>query len=116
MKQTKRDTIKSLAKEIHERWPMLTVIVKQGYCNTDRKVGRLRIPGKGRKGSHIQVYAWSTEVGKLGERLLNHNNAETYRCTAEVRQWMECYALDHMLLNPPKANAALKAAFAMNKS
>lgn len=77
----KRDTIKSLAEEIRRRWPHLKV--ERGYCNTDRKIGRLRWPGKGRWGSHIIV---RDEKGKV---LLDHNNAETYRRTSEVRRWMD---------------------------
>lgn len=53
--EMKRDTIKSLAKEISERWPKLVVKVERGYRNTDRKIGRLRWPGKGRYGSRIIV-------------------------------------------------------------
>jgi hypothetical protein len=82
----KRDTIKSLAKEIQQRWPYLTVRIERGYCNTDRKIGRLRWEGKGRWGSRIIV---TTARGVL---LLDHNNAETYRRTSDVRRWIDRYA------------------------
>lgn len=78
-----RDTIKSLAREIQLRWPELHVLVERGHCNTDRKVGRFRHPGRGRWGARIIVR------DKRGELLLDHNNAETYRNTSEVRRWME---------------------------
>lgn len=81
-----KDTIKSLAKEIKQRWPHLDVRVERGYCNTDRPMGRLRRPGKGRHGSRIVVRL-------EGVVLLDHNNAETYRRTSDVREWMERYAL-----------------------
>lgn len=79
----KRDTIKSLAREIKQCWPHLDVRVERGYCNTDRKIGRLRWPGKGRRGSCIIV------CDRKGKVLLYHNNAEKYRSTSEVRRWME---------------------------
>lgn len=78
-----RDTIKSLAKEIQRRRPRWRVYVERGHCNTDRKIGRLRWPGKGRWGSRIHVY------DEKGREILDHNNAETYRTTSEVRRWME---------------------------
>lgn len=74
----KRDTIKSLAIEIKDAWPELEVEVLRGYCNT----------GKGRIGTRIIV----KDVD--GELLLDHNNAETYRRTYEVRNWMEARELD----------------------
>lgn len=81
-----RDTIKGLAKEIKQRWPHLDVRVERGYCNTDRQMGRLRRPGKGRWGARLYVF-------NAGVLLLDHNNAETYRRTSDVREWMERYAL-----------------------
>lgn len=84
-----RDTIKSLAREIVLRWPELRVTVERGHCNTDRKPRGFRYitrPGKGRWGSHLKVY------DKVGTLLLDHNNAETYRTTREVREWMKDYA------------------------
>lgn len=81
-----RDTIKSLANEIRTRWPHLEVRVERGYCNTDRQSGRVRVPGKGRYGSRLVVLL-------EGVVLLDHNNAETYRRTSDVRDWMERYAL-----------------------
>lgn len=100
--KTKRDTIRSLAKEINQKWPVLTVIVEPSIASTDRKVGRLRIPGKGRRGTRIKVYGWSTEPGKLGPLLLSHDNAETYRHTGEVRAWIEQYAKKVHPLKAPK--------------
>lgn len=108
----KRDTIKSLAKEIKVRFPWLRVEVDRGYASTDRDIPgtRLRHPGKGRWGSRIKIY--DPRVKALGEwrhgknqplsdfdprkrfgaLVLDHNNAETYRRTSEVRIWMENYA------------------------
>jgi hypothetical protein len=78
-----RDTIKKLTAEISTLWPELRVTVERGFCNTDRKIGRLRWPGKGRYGSRLIVH------NAQGAVLLDHNNAETYRCTSEVRRWMD---------------------------
>ena len=84
-----RQTTKSLAKEIQARWPDLQVTVVRGYCNTDRKCGRLRIEGKGRWGSRLIVR------DSAGQLVLDHNNAETYRSTDEIVYWMGQYAKDH---------------------
>ena len=83
-----RDTIKSLAKEIQARWPDLVVRTWRSHTDTDRKIRgtRLRRPGKGRYGTRILV---QTEDGWT---LLDHDNSETYRTTAEVRHWIEEYA------------------------
>ena len=53
-----------------------------GYCNTDRKVGRLRAPGKGRRGNRLIV---QDDAGKV---VLDHNSAETYRYNGEVEYWL----------------------------
>lgn len=79
----KRQTIKTLAAEIQQRWPKLRVRVERGFYNTDRSYGRIRWPGKGRWGSQIIV------TDSRGKVLLNHNNAETYRRTDEVRKWID---------------------------
>lgn len=79
----KRQTIKSLAKEIRERFPKLHVHIRSWKSDTDRKIGRLRWPGKGRTGDRITV----TDAN--GEVLLDHKNSETYRTTSEVREWLD---------------------------
>ncbi len=78
-----RQTIKTLAAEIMERWPALKVRVERGHCNTDRMIGRLRWPGKGRYASHITV------IDAYGKVILDHNNAQTYRTTDDVRRWID---------------------------
>lgn len=80
-----RQTIRTLAAEMMRRFPELQAIVTQGHCNTDRKIGRLRRPGGGRRGSLVTVTK-GTQV------IFQHNNAETYRHTGEVRDWIERYA------------------------
>jgi hypothetical protein len=86
-----RRTIRQLAEEIRREWPNLDVKVERGHCNTDRKIPgtRLRHPGRGRWGSRIIVrdpkLKWPRNV------ILDHNNAETYRRTEEVVEWMDQY-------------------------
>ena len=60
----------------------LNVNVFKSSCDTDRKAGRLRIPGKGRNGNRIQIF------DKAGVILLDHNSAETYRHNTEVAEWI----------------------------
>lgn len=93
-KPVPRQTIRTLAAEIRQRWPGLEVKVESVTANTDRKIGRLRWPGKGRKGTRLivrdpsrpEVTAGGFTFGML---LLDHNNAETYRRTEEVRKWID---------------------------
>lgn len=68
--------------------------IVEGYCNTDRKVGRLRSPGKGRTGNRLLVYPLHKgERDGLGRfrPVLDHNAAETYRSNDEVERWLAAY-------------------------
>lgn len=49
--------------------------------NTDRKVGRLCIPGVGREGHRVEVYRKSDR-----ERLIRHDTSETYRTNRELAE------------------------------
>jgi hypothetical protein len=60
--------------------------VEQSFVSTDRKAGRLRIPGKGRKGTRLRIR-------KDGVELHSHNSAETYRCNYEAELWLARYIL-----------------------
>lgn len=93
-----RQTIKTLAEEIRRRWPWLEVKVERGYCNTDRKWkgSRLRHPGKGRYAARLIVRnpRVRDNPGRpfgvpSAQLLIDHNNAETYRTTGEVREWID---------------------------
>lgn len=86
----RRDTIRRLAEEIRQLWPHLEVRVERWRADTDRKVGRLRWPGKGRDGSRLLVYDRKKDPLRP---IYDHKNSETYRCCADVRGWMERYAL-----------------------
>lgn len=76
--------LKSLAKYINENMPAYEAQVVAGYCNTDRKIGRLRWPGKGRHGNRLKVRRRSDN-----KMVFDHNAAETYRCNDEVVQWIK---------------------------
>jgi hypothetical protein len=77
--------LKTIAAYINEtHGNKLRAHVERGYCNTDRKIGRLRWPGKGRHGNRLIVTDKRT-----GKTLLDHNAAETYRYNGEVKYWLE---------------------------
>lgn len=76
--------LKTIAKYINENWPDYEARIVDGYCDTDRKIGRLRIPGKGRTGNRLQVRRKADKVV-----VLDHNAAETYRCNDEVEYWVK---------------------------
>ena len=114
--------LKELAKQIEQDFPDLVAIVYPanhplgGYCNTDRKIGRLRHPGKGRRGSRLVVswrpghgpicmdgdgtkYERHVFLGPGGNRcqrcdwdrsrvVFEHNAAETYRTNQDVVNWI----------------------------
>jgi len=73
--------LSTLAKEIN-KLPGFKARIERGYCNTDRKVGRLRVPGKGREGNRLIVEF-------EGRVVFDHNAAETYRHNQEVENWLE---------------------------
>lgn len=82
-------TLKILADEINTRFHDLVAVVYPanhplgGFCNTDRKIGRLRHQGRGRRGSRLIV----SERGS-GTIVFEHNAAETYRENSEVVDWI----------------------------
>lgn len=71
--------LKTLAKVIQSLG--FDVELCDGYCNTDKKVGRQRHPGKGRSGTRL-IVRWKGIV------VLDHNSAQTYRCNQEVEDWI----------------------------
>lgn len=74
--------LSTIAKDINDNCDGFTAEIVRGYCNTDRKVGRLRWPGKGREGNRLIVRNANCEV------IFDHNAAETYRTNAEVEEWL----------------------------
>ncbi len=75
-----------IAKWINENRPELVATVERIRVDTDRKIGRLRWPGKGRWGNRIIV-----KRKRGGAVLLDHNGAETYRRNDEVEAWLAKY-------------------------
>lgn len=76
--------LKTIAKYINSH-TNLKAEITIGYCNTDRKVGRLRMPGKGRIGNRIIIF------DQDNNELLDHNSAETYRSNQEVEDFLKYY-------------------------
>ena len=76
--------LKTLAEKINADG-RFTATIERGYCNTDRhpKGVRWRIPGKGRRGNRLIV-----KDKLMGNVVLDHNSAETYRYNGEVVEWM----------------------------
>lgn len=85
--------LKVIADWINANRPELRATIEEGYCNTDRQIGRLRSPGKGRHGNRIKVFRRKDKhVGLMGPKpLLDHNAAETYRSNDEVERWLSEY-------------------------
>lgn len=120
--KAKAPRLAAIAKWLNEHTTLLAE-TEQGFCNTDRKIGRLRIPGKGRTGTRIKVWQGDehkTEMVKMpfhymypdrykDQRkfqigpLLDHNAAETYRSNDEVVRWVERYLDEHPEALKPSA-------------
>ena len=75
----KSPRLHKIASYIKENLPLYEVKIVEGYCNTDRKIGRLRSPGKGRYGNRLIVTRKSDN-----SVVIDHNSAETYRQNCEV--------------------------------
>lgn len=90
MRRARRLT--SIAAWINKNLTDLFAVTQKGYCNTDRQVGRLRHPGKGRTGTRLIVYDRTRGANKHYTDwpvVLDHNSAQTYRNNAEVEAWLE---------------------------
>lgn len=75
-------TCKQIAKYIADHPALgLRAKVEPWRSSTDRKIGRLSWPGKGRKGSRIRIWCGDALV-------LDHKNSETYRRVSEVTDWL----------------------------
>ncbi len=86
-------TIKQIAAWINANLPELEARTERGHCNTDTKIPgtRLRRQGKGRWGTRIKVYRRGAKPHGIARLILDHNNAETYRTTADVERWLHNY-------------------------
>lgn len=91
----------TIAKLINQKVPGFRAEIVEGYCDTDRKIGRLRHPGKGRYGNRLVVR------NKHDVVVIDHNAAETYRTNEEVlrkveRYWGKLWVDGAPLRKPPK--------------
>lgn len=75
--------LKTISRDINQTLGHLGYVarVEPWSYNTDRKIGRLRHPGKGREGNRLVVRLQGVEV-------FVHNAAETYRHNDEVEEWL----------------------------
>lgn len=89
--------LRTIARYINEHLPQFEAKIVEGFCNTDRKLSGSRLvwSGKGRTGNRLKVRKRPRPrpggpIRDFGSELvLDHNAAETYRCNAEVVQWIE---------------------------
>lgn len=75
--------LKTIAEYINNNMNMkgYSAFLEKSYTNTDRKAGRLRIPGKGRSG-------YKLTVGFYGKIIFTHDSSQTYRSNKEVENWL----------------------------
>lgn len=84
---TRCPRLATIARWVNEQFPGWEAHVERGYCNTDRKIGRLRWPGKGRRGTRLIVRERGQSALSRDGLVLDHNAAETYRHNGEVLDW-----------------------------
>lgn len=78
---------------INENMPGLQAEACPWTSSTDRQLGRLRSPGKGRKGYRLTINRLR-DGGRgsiLVERLHRHTSSETYRESNDVARWLRRY-------------------------
>lgn len=82
--------LSTLAKFIRETWPTLKVTLVPWTTSTDRKAGRLRIPGRGREGKLLTVQDPAQDPHGFGLHgvLLRHESGDPYRHNGEVCEWI----------------------------
>ena len=75
-------------KLVDDQGRLVEARVDSWRTNTDRKIGRLRWPGKGRQGLLLEIWP----VGAVfypDQRLFRHESSGTYRRHREAREWVE---------------------------
>jgi len=82
-----RRTLLTLSRIIQAQRPDWYVSCERWRTSTDRQIGRLRWPGKGRAGYRLTV-SESLQDNLVGGHLFRHESGETYRRNAEVVEWM----------------------------
>lgn len=63
-------------------------VTAASMSDTDRKVGRLRWPGKGRTGTELRIYTLGLPFSVGTPALYRHDTSQTYRRHAEARAWV----------------------------
>lgn len=86
-------------KLVDNRGRLVCARVNRVRTSTDRKVGRLRRPGKGRQGLLLEIWLLEppsslptpqpTKSHYEARRLYRHESSETYRRHSEAREWVE---------------------------
>lgn len=62
--------------------------VSASRVNTDRKIGRLRWPGKGRASLRLEIWIDGSSTWDPSNKLYEHESGETYRRHSEAREWV----------------------------
>ena len=81
-KRVRCPSLIQMARYINATMPQYNATVRSSWSNTDRKIGRLRSPGKGREGNKLTVKDSSEH------KVFEHDSSETYRHNTEVAQWI----------------------------
>ena len=78
-------------KLVDDRGRLVCARVNRVRTSTDRKVGRLRWPGKGRQGLLLEIWLLEppSSLPYEARRLYRHESSETYRRHSEAREWVE---------------------------
>lgn len=75
---------------VDDRGRLVRAQVDRIRTSTDRKIGRLRWPGKGRQGLILEIWLVDPPRQRSAERrLYRHESSETYRRHSEAREWVE---------------------------
>jgi hypothetical protein len=91
MAERKARRLKAIAAYINATYrTKLRAAVERTTVSTDRKIGRLCWPGKGRTGNRLIV-----KHVRTGKVLFDHNAAETYRSNDEVERWLADWEKAH---------------------
>lgn len=76
---------------VDDRGRLVCAKVDRVRTSTDRKIGRLRWPGKGRQGLILEIWLVDPphKLSYAERRLYRHESSETYRRHSEAREWVE---------------------------
>lgn len=87
-----RIPLRMLAQQIESEFPDLMTSLDHFTCSTDRHIrgSRIRVPGKGRKGTRLQVFSRKDyHSGRFWDPLYEHRAGETYRRNSDVEDWIK---------------------------